>query len=853
MKNGKLKRILALFSAAVLTLSAMGIPAFAADPEEPAYETTDAYVINYANVDYGSYAAQKPYLYYSSHRGSMGIRNLSTGEMEYWNTGNKIYNLINTTKLAEGGTGAYASIPAYCTDACADAISGSGYRRINLENSTYFDSKTAGRLRAVFLHSFPYIRDMSVIENAVNAWLAQIQSDYTPLSGLTGAEAISATQYTIWVIANGNDVIGQTPYNQTADYTVEYLSENVVYPKDAYVDGTESARETTENNILTLHSYLMALKPQAPSQVAISDASISSPTMTAAQQPDGSYTVTVTTDVHATVTDADDLVLTAILGQQNTSVRLLPGQTRYTLTLTNVPAVDSVRLEINGQQQVSDVFLFDAGNRAISQSMIGYDGSILPVHAEATIEARSLTFYKTTLIQGEDGTETRIPLENIVFDIYRVSNLADFTSGKVSLPENPTAEYAAENYTLEATVTTGADGRAAYNLTAAGKEDGLLLVVERPHPAIVAPADPFYVCVPMPNETGDGWIYTVNAQPKNQVIPGPDIRKDVTEIENNEDTFHVGQLHTWIIRSDIPADIANGKQYLISDTLDYRLSFRGNLTVKVGLLTDAAGEETVTLLPNTDYVPTVDSAADADGNPVDCFTVSLTPAGMAKAAAAVGENDPADYEIRVYFDAVINSNAQMGQDIPNRAALDYTNSVGFDYDALSDIPFVYTGGVHILKYDAANPDQVLAGAQFKVARPATAEEIVNGTASKLVVGGNQISVVFLSFYTDEALTQLSDTVTTDEQGNAAVYGLALGNYYLLETKAPDGYSLLSEAVPMTISKTTHTTAESIQVANRSTILLPPTGGTGTVMFVLLGGLLIASAGAVFLSGKKKTS
>lgn len=383
-----------LFTIFLTALMALALPAtaIAEGTKDATYEPTDAYVINYANVDF-DYDANAPYLYASPHLGSMGIRNLESGEMEYWTTSQQIYNMINTTKLAEGGSGAYASIPVYCTDACVSAQSGYTYRRINLSDSTYFDEKTANHLRAIMLSSFPYIKDMSTIENAVNAWIDVAKPEAAHISGLTGAEAITATQYTIWCVANGNDVKPQRAYYRTSIQSEEDL-EDVVYHKDNYVDCNEKARDTTANNIQMLHEYLMNLEGVATKETAVGDASIEVTDVRVQEQWDDElYTVDVKVKIHASITSESEMILSLLSGERNANILLLPNQQELQISLfdLNKSDLENLKLELNGHQKISGVFLFDATeNRENSQSMIGYDSSSLPIHAEALVDVENV-------------------------------------------------------------------------------------------------------------------------------------------------------------------------------------------------------------------------------------------------------------------------------------------------------------------------------------------------------------------------------------------------------------------------------------------------------------------------------
>ncbi len=860
MKRFHLKRILTVMLTAFFAVASMSHVAFASESDEPTYERTDSYVINYAKTGLGEYDAQAPYLYASPHFGKMGIRNLETGEMEkWWITSEQVYNLINTTKLAEGGTGAYASIEAYCTDACISAESGHVYRRTNLEDCTFYDDTTAGRIRAIFLNSFPYLKDMAAIEASVNAWLAETGDHYTAVSGLTGAEAITATQIAIWVVANGEDVELGSPYYYSEPSTAEELIGEVVYSKDTYVDCTEDARDTTANNIQMLYDYLTALAPVAPAQQAISGASFTGTDMVAVAGSEG-YQISVTAGVNAVVNEGDALTLTAALGDQKLTTALTDGEQTYTFVFEDVTEPQPVTLEINGYQTVADVFLFDAnGDRSGSQSMVAYDDSRLPVHAETVVEPdRVLNFYKTTLIQvpgeeGKDPTTERIPLENIEFELYYLCSLDEYIADPARYPEVPTKDLVASQAPI-ATVRTDALGQATYNLTENGQPDGLYLVIEKENPAIVSPAAPFYVAVPMTGDSGDNWTYTINIEPKNNVVSGPLISKDVTEIDNDEDTFDIDQIHTWIIRSGVPVDFANAAdtdmaakmEYVITDTLDYRLTYKGNVIVRFGLATDKAGLEDVVLTAEEHYTLTTSKTLDSENREVDHFTVSLTAAGMQYIAEAIGTGDNTDYELRVYFDAIINTNADLAVEIPNQATLDYTNSVGFHFDAESDIPVVYTGGMSILKFDAKDAEKFLEGAVFKAARLATRAEIDGGLSQSLTVDGEKLSVVFVDFYTDADLTAKADTVTTDADGKALLYGLAYGDYYLVETKAPDGYNLLTAPVKVTVDETSHSEANAIRIANSNEFKLPDTGDAGIYGFMVAGTLFLLAGGTLLV-------
>ena len=134
-------------------------------------------------------------------------------------------------------------------------------------------------------------------------------------------------------------------------------------------------------------------------------------------------------------------------------------------------------------------------------------------------------------------------------------------------------------------------------------------------------------------------------------------------------------------------------------------------------------------------------------------------------------------------------------------------------------------------------------------------------------------------------TDLTNTVTTPKNGLIIVKGLKAGEQQeITEVKAPDGYNILAEAIKVTPVKTGETTTKTtiylnadgsvasehtettidvsfdiseiaatpVAVLNKTGIELPSTGGTGTVIFYVLGSILLLGA-AIFFVVRKRMS
>lgn len=805
MKNQA--RILAVLMTVLMVISMLGVTVCAGE-----YTRTDTYVLNYNGV----YEGPK-WQYFSPYWPEFVL----DGQADYTQSlAFTLYDTLNGDAFA-----------VYCTDLEVDLETDSDFRRINLEDST-FAGAAAGKLRSIYMKGFPSV---TAAELGASAGVPE----------LTVGEAVAATQAAIWKAAHG-DRVEFTDFADTID--MDWRAEHTAFFDACYTEiengyASEANRDRIHANIEKVFRYLINLEPTGPVGAVASSRSFKAWDAELVKKEDGSFDVIATATVDVTLHGGDALTLTAMVGGYTASAALENGEKAYTLTIEDVPsdiAGGEITLAIDGVQSLGDVYLFDAvGERGSSQSLIGYTDKALPVHVQVNANDRELIVYKTA-----DG----VGLQNIHFDIYPVCSVEEYVSGAVVLGTGVVEIDGVEYFSAPteadiakyvqgfpyATITTDENGAARFNF--GNESDGIYMVVERENTVTTGAIHPFFVAIPGGSCAGDTDGYQIVVEPKNTLI-GEDveIKKDVNEIDNDHDTHDVGETHNWIIRSSIPAGLATGLRYEITDTLNYQLTYVGNVKVAVSEKAAPAQENLLVLTEGEDYILTVTKGVEMVGETeesVTSFRVALTATGMAKAAAVEGEEP----EIRVYFDAYIDEDAVLGTEIPNRAHVSYENNVGIDFDRDSDIPEVHTGGISLVKVDASNQSKRLAGAKF--------------TLNEMQEDGTFVPV---KFYTDAAMTRQAEEVVTDGSGCALFYGLAYGTYYLIETEAPDGYNLLTEPVEVVVDGITHLQENAVLVTNSALFRLPETGGIGTALFTFGGAGIIGAAALVLLGGKKKHS
>lgn len=107
------------------------------------------------------------------------------------------------------------------------------------------------------------------------------------------------------------------------------------------------------------------------------------------------------------------------------------------------------------------------------------------------------------------------------------------------------------------------------------------------------------------------------------------------------------------------------------------------------------------------------------------------------------------------------------------------------------------------------------------------------------------------------------TVTTDNDGMIEFHGLAAGYYILTETEAATGFEKLNDSITVTIGQNGSLSVNSVggTVPGTLTVInehempmpIPNTGGTGTTVFYVLGGLFMLSAGTLLVLRRRRSA
>ena len=312
----------------------------------------------------------------------------------------------------------------------------------------------------------------------------------------------------------------------------------------------------------------------------------------------------------------------------------------------------------------------------------------------------------------------------------------------------------------------------------------------------------------------------------------------------DKETAEIGQVVTYTVTGAIPDTTGyDSYVYKINDELTKGLDFVNNANGTA--CTDNKVAVKVAFTDGTDASTAPTTAALATNN---SKKMSLDLSTWVRANQGnKGKAFTVTYYAKVNKDAEVTNN--------NKASLEYGNNPS---DTTTTTPSEAKTNTYPLDIKKINKKTsgLLAGAKFSLYRSET--DAKNGENAITVTGSNGNYVVDPVSTTTEFVS-----VEKDLGGyNLRVNGLAAGDYWLVETQAPEGFNKLTDSIKVTITKDgdaewtvkkNNTLEEDkiIDVENSTGSLLPSTGGRGAIAFAVIAALLVFGVAVSFIRDKRK--
>lgn len=380
----------------------------------------------------------------------------------------------------------------------------------------------------------------------------------------------------------------------------------------------------------------------------------------------------------------------------------------------------------------------------------------------------------------------------------------------------------------------------------------------------------------------------VAMEPKDSDIPT--VEKKVSEEDYHQDDGYgttYNDVADWDIGDSVPFKLIGSipdmsaydtYEYIFTDTLSNGLTLQeGTVQVYIAVNRDDEVRDYTPLTEGEDYTLTVNNVANGGGS----FSIDFDDLKTAPYVDQGNRNF-----VIVTYDATLNANAEIGLDgNPNDVYLEFSNNPNGDGlgRTAEDTVIVFTYELDGTKVDGENAETKLEGAEFVLLNGGHTRvaHIENGKLVgwiNLPEGYDDRNYNEIPYETWQALDGTTSVIMTSAaEGAFGVSGLDEGTYYLMEIKAPTGYNLLENALRLDIAAVTAngqnwagdpaaaltaltidvdqggaqngdvgTGAVALTVANNQGATLPETGGMGTTLFYVIGGLLVAGAGILLV-------
>ena len=275
---------------------------------------------------------------------------------------------------------------------------------------------------------------------------------------------------------------------------------------------------------------------------------------------------------------------------------------------------------------------------------------------------------------------------------------------------------------------------------------------------------------------------------------------------------NIGDMVPYTITVTVPENVVTDKEHqiVINDTMAKGFLKFKDVVTAVDSTNSAFNAFETTKISDNEFKITLKNLSEAKGK-----TITFTYTAELLAAAAANT----EYE--------------------NEATLSYSN-----YVTPKKIANVKTFAFTLKKVNEDGNE--LGGAMFEL---------------RTVADDSSSAIKFVADPEKKNYVKADSTATgsaTIEAGTVNVRGIKSGTYYLVETTAPQGYNVLDHAVEVKINDEGNILDQDnkpldsnlVVVENKKGLMLPSTGGMGTVAFAVVG-LIVMAGAAVTLIIKKR--
>ena len=375
---------------------------------------------------------------------------------------------------------------------------------------------------------------------------------------------------------------------------------------------------------------------------------------------------------------------------------------------------------------------------------------------------------------------------------------------------------------------------------------------------------------------------------------GDPVNLEVVDLTGNNAS--IGDKIPYKVTSTVP-DMDGYEKYffVVTDTMQSGLTFNNDVKITLGEQDLTAGEDyTVTVSEDGHsfeivFKNFIQYKAQKDAKIVIAYSATLNQ------DAIIGS---AGNENKVYLTYSNNPNTDYKGEPDNPDKPGPDEPTGTTPESKT---YTYTTGINLFKVDENT--KALTGAKFSISGTRVKTVLVNSEIFKKDAGGDYWRLKDGTYTTEaptitgdqtdnsdayESTTQKYTKVTevtqqnvsepvelegwVDESGHITFDGLAAGTYTITEMVAPDGYNLLDGPIEIQIDwkapeelgqactwtvnpvgsndlgdkATVENGVVKITVQNERGSLLPSTGGMGTTMFYVVGGVLVAGAAVAYV-------